>query len=151
MSGSVFTDTNVLVYAYDRSEPEKQRRALEMLDHLAVSGAGVISVQVLAEFFVAVTRKIAAPLSVAEAYERVKNYLQSWTVVDLTGMIILEAVRGVRDHRFQYWDAQIWATARLNQIPVVFTEDFNVGQVTEGVWFVNPFADDFRLEDWTVG
>jgi len=151
MSGSVFTDTNVLVYAYDRSEPEKQRRALEMLDHLAVSGAGVISVQVLAEFFVAVTRKIAAPLSVAEAYERVKNYLQSWTVVDLTGMIILEAVRGVRDHRFQYWDAQIWATARLNQIPVVFTEDFNVGQVTEGVRFVNPFADDFRLEDWTVG
>jgi predicted nucleic acid-binding protein len=151
MSGKAFIDTNVLVYAYDRSEPEKQQRALEVLDRLAVSGAGVISTQVLAEFFVAVTHKIAAPLSTVEAYERVKNYLQSWTVVDLTGMIVLEAVRGVRDHQFNYWDAQIWATARLNQIPVVFTEDFNVGQVTEGVRFVNPFAEDFRLEDWMAG
>lgn len=51
MSDKVFIDTNVLVYAYDRSEPEKQRRALEILDRLAVGRAGVISTQVLAEFF----------------------------------------------------------------------------------------------------
>ena len=150
MTDRVLVDTNVLVYAYDRSEPEKQRRALEVLDHLAVSGAGVISTQVLAEFFVAITRKIPAPLSVAEAYDRVKNYLQSWTVLDVTGMIVLEAARGVRDHQFNFWDAQIWAAARLNQIPVVFSEDFNVGQVTEGVHFVNPFAEDFQLGDWVA-
>ncbi len=148
MSDRAFVDTNVLVYAYDRSEPEKQRQALEVLDRLAMSGTGVISTQVLAEFFVAVTRKIPSPLSAPQAYERVRNYLQSWTVVDVTGMIILEATRGVRDHQFNYWDAQIWATARLNQIPVVLTEDFNAGQVTEGVRFVNPFAEDFRLDDW---
>lgn len=141
-------DTSVLVYAYDRAEPEKQRRALEVLDLLAISGAGAISTQVLSEFFVAVTRKIAAPLSVPDAYDRVKNYLQSWTVLDLTGLIVLEAARGVRDHQFSFWDAQIWATARLNQIPVVFSEDFNVGQVTEGVRFVNPFAEEFQLESW---
>ncbi|HEY64795.1 MAG TPA: PIN domain-containing protein [Caldilineae bacterium] len=148
MNDRVLVDTNVLVYAYDRAEPEKQRRALEVLDYLAVSGAGVISTQVLAEFFVAITRKIAAPLSAIEAYDRMKNYLQSWTVVDLTGMVVLEAARGVRDHQFNFWDAQIWATARLNQIPIIFSEDFNVGQVTEGVRCVNPFAEDFRLEDW---
>lgn len=148
MSDRVLVDTNVLVYAYDRSEPEKQRRALEVLDRLAISGMGVISTQVLSEFFVAVTSKIAAPLSTAEAYDRVKNYLQSWTVLDLTGMIVLEAARGARDHQFNFWDAQIWATARLNQIPVVFSEDFNAGQMTEGVRFVNPFAEDFHLEDW---
>lgn len=148
MSARVLVDTNVLVYAYDRAEPEKQRRALEVLDPLAISGIGAISTQVLAEFFVAVTRKIPAPLSVSDAYERVKNYLQSWTVLDVTGMIVLEAARGVRDHQFSFWDAQIWATARLNQIPVVFSEDFNVGQITEGVRFVNPFAEDFQLESW---
>ncbi len=104
----------------------------------------------LAEFFVAVTRKIAAPLSVEEAYDRIKNYLQSWTVLDVTGMIVLEAARGVRDHQFNFWDAQIWATARLNQIPVVFSEDFNVGQVTEGVRFVNPFAEDFQQGNWVA-
>ncbi len=70
MNGRALVDTNVLVYAYDRSEPEKQRRALEVLDRLAV---GVLSTQVLAEFFVAVTRKIPAPLSAEEAYERVHN------------------------------------------------------------------------------
>lgn len=148
MSDRIFVDTNVLVYAYDRSEPEKQRRALEMLDRLAVTGAGMISTQVLSEFFVAVTQKIAAPLTVDEAYDRLKNYLQSWTVVDLTGMIVLESARGVRDHQFNFWDAQIWAAARLNQASVVFSENFNVGAVTEGVRFVNPFVEDFHPEDW---
>ncbi len=148
MSDSVFLDTNVLVYAYDRSEPEKQRRAVELLRWLDEAGDGVISIQVLAEFFVSVTHKIAAPLSVAEAAERVQNLLAAWTVVDLTGLIVLEAVRGVRDHSFHYWDAQIWATARLNQIPVVFSEDFTPATTVEGVHFVNPFAQGFQLEAW---
>ncbi len=63
----------------------------------------------------------------------------------------LEAARGVRDHRFSFWDAQIWTTARLNQLPLVFSEDFNPGQVTEGVRFVDPFAADFQLEEWVPG
>lgn len=63
-------------------------------------------------------------------------------------MIVLEAARGVRDPRFSFWDAQIWATARLNQISVVFSEDFKPGQITEGVRFVNPFAADFQIETW---
>ena len=60
MNGNIFVDTNILVYAYDRSEPEKQGRAVEVLDRLATRGAGVISTQVLAEFFVTVTRKLSA-------------------------------------------------------------------------------------------
>jgi len=148
MNDRIFVDTNVLVYAYDRSEPQKQQQALRVLDRLATTGAGVISTQVLSEFFVAVTRKIAAPLSIDEAHERVKNYLQSWTILDLTGMVVLEAIRGVRDHQFNFWDAQIWAAARLNQVTVVFSEDFNVGAVIEGVRFANPFAEDFQIEEW---
>jgi predicted nucleic acid-binding protein len=146
MSARVLVDTNVLVYAYDRSAPDRQRRALDVLDRLVVSGVGVISTQVLAEFFVAVTRKIANPLAVPDAWGRIMNYLQIWTVLEMSGMVVLEAARGVRDHQFNFWDAQIWATARLNQIPVVFSEDFNPGQVTEGVRFVNPLAVDFEVE-----
>jgi predicted nucleic acid-binding protein len=148
MSNRIFVDTNVLVYAYDRSEPEKQKRALEVLDRSVMTGAALISTQVLAEFFVAVTRKIAAPLSATEGYDRIKHYLQACTVVDLTGLIVLEAARGVRDHQFNFWDAQIWATARLNQIPVMFSEDFATGTVIEGVRFVNPFEEDFQIEQW---
>jgi predicted nucleic acid-binding protein len=69
-------------------------------------------------------------------------------VFELSGAIILEAARGVRDYKFSYWDAQIWATARLNQIPTVFTEDFNVGSTIEGVSFINPFDVDFQLAKW---
>ena len=150
MTDRVFVDTNVLVYAYDRSEPRKQQQALQVLDRLATIGIGTISTQVLAEFFVAITRKIAAPLSVDEAYERVKNYLQSWIVLNLTGMVVLEAVRGVRDHQFSLWDGQIWAAARLNQIAVAFSEDFTDGAVVEGVRFVDPFGVNFQIEDWVV-
>lgn len=148
MSDRVFLDTNVLVYAYDRSEAQKQQRALELLDRLVTTGTGVISTQVLAEFFVSVTRKIPAPLSVDEGYARIRNYLQVWTVLDVTPLIVLEAARGVRDHQLNFWDAQIWATARLNQIALVFSEDFGSAQVTEGVRFVNPFAADFEIGQW---
>ena len=63
-------------------------------------------------------------------------------------MIILEAARGVETHHLSFWDAQIWATARLNQIPIVFSEDFNTGASLEGVRFINPFATDFQISDW---
>lgn len=102
----------------------------------------------LAEFFVNATRKIKPPLSVKQAYDRIQNYLLSWEVLDLTGPIVLEAVRGVRTYKMAYWDAQIWALARMHQIPLIFTEDFNVGAVIEGVRFVNPFGQDFDLEGW---
>jgi predicted nucleic acid-binding protein len=148
MTDRVLVDTNVLVYAYDRSEPEKQGRALLVLDRLATSGLGVLSSQVLAEFFVAVTRRIPAPLTIRQAYERLQNHALSWTILEQTGLIVLEAARGVAEHQLSFWDALIWATARLNQIPVVFSEDFNSGSSTEGVCFVNPFAPDFQIADW---
>ena len=148
MSDKVFVDTNLLVYAYDRSEPKKQRQASRILDRLALAGMGVIDTQIMAEFFVAVTRKISAPLSVAEAYQRIQNYIRSWPVLGISEMVVLEAVRGVRDHQFSFWDAQVWAAARLNQIPVVFSEDFNTGPIIEGISFVNPFSADFRFEEW---
>jgi predicted nucleic acid-binding protein len=147
MNDRVFVDTNVLVYAYDRSEPEKQKQALWVLDRLVLAGRGVIDTQIIAEFFVAVTRKISNPLSVDEAYERVQNYLRVWPVLVVSEMVVLEAARGVRDHKFSFWDAQIWAAARLNQIPVVFSEDFNAGSVIEGIRFVNPFSADFQFEE----
>jgi len=145
---TILVDTNVLVYAYDRAEPEKQRRALDVLDRLVAADVGVLSTQMLAEFYNTSTRKIATPLHPSQAYEQVKHFLQIWRVLDVTGEVVLEAIRGVREYQFNFWDAQIWAVARLNQVPVVFSEDFNPGAVIEGVRFVNPFAEDFQPEAW---
>lgn len=144
----VFVDTNVLVYAYDRSEPQKQARALEVLDDLVQRGVGLLSAQVLAEFYVTITRKLAAPLTPQQAYERLKNYLYAWPVAEMSGLIVLEAARGVRDHQLNFWDAQVWSVARLNQCQIVLSEDFNTGTVIEGVRFINPFEPTFVLADW---
>lgn len=148
MNASVLVDTNVLVYAYDRTAPHKQQQALDTLDYLAIHGSGALSTQVLAEFFVAVTRKIATPLSLADAYVRLEHLLLAYTVLESSGLIVLEAARGTRDFQINFWDAQIWATARLNQIACILSEDFNTGSVIEGVRFVNPFAPDFQIADW---
>jgi len=146
MKDKLFLDTNILVYLYDRSDSEKQKRALELLDRLTLLRTGVLSTQVLAEFFVAVTRKIKTPLTIDEAYGRIKNYLRSWLILNITPLIILEAVRGVKDHNFSFWDSQIWATAKLNQIPTILTEDFSDGAIIEGIKFVNPFSKNFELK-----
>jgi predicted nucleic acid-binding protein len=138
-------DSNVLVYAYDRSSQAKQTRALEVLDRLAAIGQGLLSVQMLAEFFWAATTKLADPLRVEEAERQVQAYLQSWSVTDVTPLIVLEAVRGVRRHRLAYRDAQVWATALLNQAPMVLSEDFQDGLVLEGIHFVNPFSRRFTM------
>lgn len=74
--------------------------------------------------------------------------MQSFEVVDLTSVVVLDAVRGVRDHQLSYWDALIWASARLNQVLVIFSEDFASNVVLEGVRVVNPFAPDFNLAEW---
>ena len=148
MADRVLIDTNILLYAYDRAEPVKQPKALAVLDRLVTGSIGVLTPQILAEFFVNATRKLDPPLTVEDAYERIQNYLLAWEVIDITGPIVLEAARGVRAYKMSYWDAQIWASARLYQIPVIFSEDFNVGAVVEGIRFMNPFAEDFNLENW---
>jgi predicted nucleic acid-binding protein len=151
MVDKILVDTNVLLYAYDRGDPVKQPEAVAVLDRLATLRLGVLTPQVLAEFFVNATRKLEPPLTIEEAYDRIQNYLLAWEVLDVRGTIVLEAVRGVRTHKMAYWDAQIWASARLHQISVIFSEDFNVGAVVEGVRFVNPFADGFDLDSWATG
>ena len=147
---AILVDTNVLVYAHDRGEFVKQGQAIEILGQLQTTGSGRLSAQCLAEFFCVITRGPAPRLTFAEASLQVERLARAWPVVDVTLQIVLEAARGVRDHQLNFWDAQIWAAARLNQIPVVFSEDFSDGCVLEGVRFVNPFARDFQIEEWAA-
>ena len=141
-------DTNLLIYAHDANSPDAQVRAEALLDHLQQTGQGVLSVQCLAEFASVSMRRLRPPMTAAEAYSQVERLMRAYRVLDLTSAVVLEAVRGVREHRLAYYDAQLWAIARLNQIPVILTEDFNTGATLEGVRFVNPFAPDFVLENW---
>jgi predicted nucleic acid-binding protein len=138
---NVLIDTNLLVYIYDLSEPEKRQRAIEVLQQVRDARAGVLSAQVLSEFYNTVTRKLEPPLSPAQAEEQLRALTRVWPVFPVTSEVVFEAVRGVREYQFSFRDAQIWAAARLNRVSTVLSEDFNPGTVIEGVRFVNPFED----------
>lgn len=140
----VLIDTNVVVYAYDVRDRRKQECALNILRHLVADGRGRISAQVLGEFVRVTTRKLDPALTPDEAADQAAALAAAWPVVPITAFIVLEAARGVSTHQLGYWDAQIWATARLNQIRTVLTEDFADGREMDGVRFVNPFAPAFE-------
>ena len=145
---AVLLDTNLLVYVYDQDDLTRQARAIQVLQDVELNGGGVLSVRTLAEFASLAMRKLRPPLTPAEVLGQVDHLARAYRVLDLTPPIVLEAVRGVRDHKLSYWDAQIWATARLNQIPTIFSEDFRPGTALEGVRFVNPLSADFDLARW---
>lgn len=142
----VLIDTNVLVYAHDATDRTKHARAIATLEAARATGGGRLSVQCLSEFFWTVTRGTRPLLTVREAAAQVERLALGWVTLDLTSAIVLEATRGVRQHRLSFWDAQLWATARLNQVPVILSEDFTDGQRLEGVRFLNPFGAAFDVQ-----
>jgi predicted nucleic acid-binding protein len=145
---TILIDTNILIYASDPRDPAKQDQAIRLLQYLEMNSRGCLSVQCLAEFINVTTRTIHPLYTRAEAFVQVEHLARTYRVFDLTPLIVMEAARAVRDFSLAYFDAQIWASARLNQVAIVFSEDFQDGQVLEGVRFVNPFAADFVLEAW---
>lgn len=142
----ILLDTNILVYFYDPRDPVKHAFAAKLLTDLRQHQAACLPVQALAEFTNLAPRKLA--MTPTDTYNQVSALGAAWPVLPLTPAIVLEAARGVRDYQLAYYDAQIWATARLNQIPILFSEDFNAGAILESVQFVNPFLSSFRLADW---
>jgi predicted nucleic acid-binding protein len=143
---SILLDTNVLVYAFDLRQPALQQKARTILFQVEETASGCLSVQCLSEFFRVATAKMHLPAD--EMFKQIDYWQSAFPVFSLTPPIVLEAARGVRDYQLSYYDAQIWASARLNQVSVIFSEDFQDGQTLEGIRFVNPFADKFAMEKW---
>jgi predicted nucleic acid-binding protein len=144
----ILIDSNVLIYAYDVREEVRQGRARAALHALGITGKGRLSAQCLSEFFARTTRRPSPLLTIQEAAQQTSLLSTTFGVFPVTPQVVLEAIRGVRDHQFSFWDAQIWAAARLNQVPIVFSEDFSSGSILEGVRFINPLVAAFKLEEW---
>jgi predicted nucleic acid-binding protein len=79
-------------------------------------------------------------LSPTEATQEIENYMISCEILAITSAVIQEALRGIRVHQFSYWDAQVWACAKVNTLTEIYSEDFAVGSMVEGVQFTNPFV-----------
>ena len=138
-------DSNLLVYAVDPRDRSKQERALASLAGVRAANLGALSPQILGEFFVVVTRRLPAPLTITEAERMVNDYVRSWIVYDLTAAVVAKAIAGLKRYQFAYWDALIWATAEEHQLAYVLSEDFNAGAVLGDVRFLNPFHPSFDI------
>ena len=135
-----FVDTNVLVYAYDRAAGSRHVRARELLEELWTSGRGVLSTQVLQEFYVNVLRKTRPPVPPEDARTLVADYL-AWDPVVNDGAAVLEAVDASRRHQLSYWDALVVVAAARSGASVIYSEDFNHGQTFGSVQVLNPFIE----------
>ncbi|WP_018881467.1 MULTISPECIES: PIN domain-containing protein [unclassified Thioalkalivibrio] len=138
MSDKVFVDTNVLLYAYDLDAGDRNRRAVQAIRQLWDTGGAVISIQVLQEFYVNVTRKIADPLPPAEARRLIEAY-RAWQVECPDTEAVLRASEIQERNRLSFWDAMIVATALQGGATTLLSEDLNHSQVIEGIRVENPF------------
>jgi predicted nucleic acid-binding protein len=132
-----FVDANVLVYAFDSSAGAKHAAATRLLERLWESGVGCLSVQVLQEFFVTVTRKVATPLSIDDASDRVREFAM-WKVFAPTADDVLGAIALQKQAQISFWDAMVVRAAAESGCDTLWTEDLSDGQILRGVQIRNP-------------
>ncbi len=135
----VFLDTNIVVYAYDVSAGNKHRIAEDIIDGLWRSGVGIISVQVLTEFFVTITTKIPNPMDREVAREIVRDFLK-WDVVVNDGESVLKTIDILTRYQYSFWDSMIIQAAVKGNAALLLSEDLIDGQVINGVRIKNPFV-----------
>ena len=131
-------DTNILVYAHDRSAGQKHSRAKQLVGDIWVRRTGCLSVQVLQEFFVTVTQMVAKPLEV-ESAARIIADLATWHVYAPDANDVLDAIQIQKRCQLSFWDAMIVGSAMQLGCQTLWTEDLNAGQLLENVTIVNPF------------
>ena len=137
MTSKVFIDTNILIYCMDNAYPKKKQKCRALLKSLETETPGVISTQVMQEFFVVATRKFSIdPLHAKDLLHGFTNF----EVVQITQDIVFEAIDISIIKRLSFWDALVVAAAESANCSVVWTEDLNPGQTIRGVKIVNPIS-----------
>jgi predicted nucleic acid-binding protein len=138
MKGRIFVDTNIIIYAHDLDSGPKHDIAKTIIEDLWEEKSGILSTQVLQEFYVNITRKIPTPLFPAQARGVIENYLV-WRM-ELNGPeTILLASEIEERYNLSFWDSMIVAAARNAEAEKILTEDLNPGQIVEGILIENPF------------
>ena len=135
--GKVFFDTNVLVYAQDLDAPHKRECSRQLMADVAAAGRGVISTQVLQEYYVTATRKLGVtPL----AAKSVVQSFRMFEIVQLSPDLIEQAIDRSVLSQLSFWDALIVAASAASGCTTIYSEDLNAGHVIGGVKVVNPFG-----------
>lgn len=138
VDGLTFVDTNVLIYAHDRSDALKQDAAQEILERLWTDGTGTLSTQVLQEVYVVATSQQKLAMSHQDARKLVEAY-SAWPIVVVEPALILMASRLAEEQRVSFWDALIVEAARVSGATTLLSEDFQHGRTFDEVRIRNPF------------
>ena len=141
MTEPVFVDTSLLVYRFDAGQPEKQKVADAWVSVLWETRTGRLSFQVLREFYITVTGKLARRLE-RETARRAVRALLAWNPTPSNERLISVAWEIEDRHAISWWDALIVAAAREQLCSVLLTEDLQDGQIVAGVQIVDPFTHD---------
>ena len=134
----VFVDTNVLVYARDASDLEKQAMAASWIEHLWTSAGGRLSVQVLQEYYVTTTRKLDPGLPAEEARQDVRD-LAAWRPIRIDEGIVEAAWRIEDRYELSFWDSLIVGAAQAAGCEALLTEDLQHGLEIDGLHVADPF------------
>lgn len=136
--GEILIDTNILIYAlYDNTE--KYKKASETLIQIGRSGKGILSIQTLAESYWVMVYKRKPGLDPNLAKQILIDYAETWKIIEPSKETFLKAMDGVINYKLSFWDAMQWAIAFEYGVKSILTEDFNHGQIIEGVQIINPF------------
>jgi predicted nucleic acid-binding protein len=144
MSDKYFVDTNILVYAHDRSTGAKHERARKLVEKLWDSGQGVLSTQVLQELCINLRRKAGHPLPVEEVHRLIREY-STWEVVTNTPESVLRALEIEMRYKTSFWDALILQAAEDAGVAILYSEDLATGQRYRTIQVVNPLVDPVTL------
>jgi len=139
MPDKVFLDTNILVYAHDKENPDKKAKSQAILFECLRNGTGVISAQVLSEFFVTITRKVKQPMPSDRAKKEIV-LLSTIATVDIDATLVVEAVNIKERWQLSYWDSLILAAAERAGCGTVCSEDMSDGQRYGSLVVCNPFT-----------
>ena len=140
MSDKYFVDTNILVYAHERSAGVKQQRAKQLLVQLWNSRNGVLSTQVLQELCINLRRKAGNPLSIDEVRLLIRNY-STWEVITNTPASVLKALEIEARFKISFWDALIVQAAEEAGASILYSEDLAATQFYGAIQVVNPLID----------
>lgn len=138
MNVKTFVDTNIVVYAHDRSSGKKHKISKEILRELWQKRIGILSTQVLQEFFYIVTKKISDPINLSKARESIRHLLY-WQIVVNDGPSILQAIDIYKKFEYSFWDSLIIQAAISGKAEILLSEDLQSGQVIDSLKIINPF------------
>ncbi len=136
----VSLDTNILIYAIDKDAEQKQITAIRLIDKCVLEYDCVLTIQSIAEFYFAATRKGIVTHSDAEAH--IKDWQLLFPTILPSTHTVKNALDAVATHKLSFWDAMLWSVVCENNVSKLFSEDFQTGRELKGVTFVNPFETE---------